>query len=98
MAETQGNWLRARSRGGASRWLTAAAAHDISQAAFGLAELYGASDQPEYDLVASREWLRRAADLGNTSAAFNLARALLHDPDADPTQRSVLRDCGREES
>ncbi len=63
-----------------------AAEHDISQAAFGLAELYGASDQPDYDTGLSRQWLRRAADLGNPSAAFNLGWALLQVPEPDSAQ------------
>lgn len=76
----------APNRAEALRWLSAAAARDIGQAAFGLAELYGAIDQREYDPAASLKWLRRAADLGSASAAFNLGRILLQEPEPDPTE------------
>ncbi|MCJ2043481.1 sel1 repeat family protein [Methylobacterium sp. J-078] len=76
----------ASDRAGALRYLNAAAEHDIAQAAFGLAEFYGATDQPEHDAVASRGWLRRAADLGNASAAYNMGLALKQGPKSDLTE------------
>lgn len=59
-------------RAQARRWLTLAAERDIGQAALGLAEFFGAVNEPDSDAEAARAWLRRSADLGNASAAYTL--------------------------
>lgn len=64
-------------RASAHHWLTLAAAHDISQAALGLAEYYGDSTKPEYCESERSAWLQKSADGGNASAAFQLGSDLL---------------------
>ncbi|MGU3661023.1 tetratricopeptide repeat protein [Methylobacterium fujisawaense] len=83
-AEAQANvgWLKLkgigceRDRAEAHRWLSAAAVHDVSQAALGLAEYYGAADANERDLGQSALWAKKASELGNASGShrYGLAR------------------------
>ncbi|MCJ2017145.1 hypothetical protein MKK84_06860 [Methylobacterium sp. E-065] len=83
-AEAQANvgWLRMRGigcerdRAEAHRWLTAAAAHDISQAALGLAEYYGAADAADQDLGQCVHWAKKASELGNASGSHRYGLAL----------------------
>lgn len=82
--EAQANvgWLRLRGigcerdRAEAHQWLTAAAVHNVSQAALGLAEYYGASDAVDQDLSQSALWAKKAAELGNASGSHRYGLAL----------------------
>ena len=83
-AEAQANvgWLRlrgigcGRDRAEAHRWLSAAAGHDISQAALGLAEYYGTADATDQDLAQSALWAKKASKLGNASGSHRYGLAL----------------------
>lgn len=83
-AEAQSNvgWLRLkgigceRDRVEAHRWFTSAAVHDVSQAALGLAEYYGAADATDQDLAQSALWAKKASDLGNASGSHRYGLAL----------------------
>jgi len=63
-------------RAEAHRWFTAAAAHEISQAALGLAEYYKTPDAADRDLAQSAHWARKASALGNGSGSYLYGAAL----------------------
>jgi TPR repeat protein len=83
-AEAQANvgWLCLRGigcerdRAEAHRWFTAAAVHDVSQAALGLAEYYGTADATDQDLGQSALWAKKASELGNASGSHRYGLAL----------------------
>lgn len=71
----------------AHRWLAAAAAYNISQAALGLAEYYKTVDAANFDLTQSADWAKKASELGNSSGSHMYGIALR---DGAGVERSLI--------
>lgn len=65
-----------RDVGQAKQWFEAAANASISQAALGLAEVYGDKNTNFYDPEQRRSWLLKASELGNPSASYIIAKEI----------------------
>lgn len=82
--EAQANvgWLRlmgigcTKDRVEAHRWLAAAAAHNVGQAALGLARYYGTKEASDHNPTQSAVWAKKASELGNASGSHCYGVAL----------------------